>query len=123
MLFSFASSAANEKEPNDGSNTATIISTDALHQGKLSSGKDIDWYKFTNKKDYFKLAFSIDSSVDYDDIGSYGWKLTIYTSDGKNIIKSYENITSDFTTPVLTFKLLIILQIAIKTVFQIITQS
>ena len=95
MLFSFASSAANEKEPNDGSNTATIISTDALHQGKLSSGKDIDWYKFTNKKDYFKLAFSIYSSVDYDDIGSYGWKLTIYTSDGKNIIKSYENITSE----------------------------
>ena len=96
--------AATEAEPNDGTNTATQISVDELHQGSLSSGSDIDWYKFTTNADYFNFEFVVDPSVcDTGKIG-HGWNITIYKSNGVTVIKEYTGVESGFTTPNLAFE-------------------
>ena len=81
--------AATEAEPNDGTNTATQISVDELHQGSLSSETDIDWYKFTTNADYFNFEFVVDPSVvDASKIAS-GWNITIYQGDGVTEVREF----------------------------------
>ena len=54
---SFAADAVTETEPNDGSNTATVIPIDTVSSGTINHFDDIDWFKFTTDKDYFVLNF------------------------------------------------------------------
>ena len=93
--------AANEIEPNNGSNTASVIETDVSYAGTLSHAEDIDWYKFTNEKDYFKLEF--DFNADYSEVQD-GWTIEIYTSDGVNLIKKYTGVKEERITPNLPFE-------------------
>ena len=97
------SDASWENEWNDTSATAFGILSDKTYHGTFHLENDVDWFRFENKKDNFKLNFKINDSVSYDKIG-YGWKVGIYLNDGVTLIKEYEEITENFVTPELPFK-------------------
>lgn len=92
-----------EDELNDTSATAFNILSDKMYHGTFHNETDVDWYRFENKKDNFKLDFKINESVSYDNI-KRGWIVEIYLPDGVTLIKKYENVTENFITPELPFK-------------------
>ncbi len=99
---SLAADTVTENESNDGSNTATLIPTDTLCSGALNDRYDVDWFKFSSEKDYFVLNFSLDSTVNVDDVG-YGWNIIIYTGDGQAMIKEYSGNKAERVTPQLPY--------------------
>lgn len=91
-----------EDENNDVISKAFSINTDSTYHGTLHHKKDVDWYKFTNEKDYFIFDFAINEEANVDLI-NYGWKITIYAEDGATIIKEYKDVKSNFKSVVLPF--------------------
>ena len=104
MSISITTLAADEIEPNDGTNVATSILNNTLNNGSLSSGTDVDWYKFTPDGDYFNFEFVVDPEVcDASKIG-HGWNITIYKNNGVTAIKEYTDVKSGFVTANLAFE-------------------
>ena len=91
-----------EDENNDVIAKAFEINTDSVYHGTLHRGRDVDWYKFTNEKDYFTFDFAINEETNVDMI-NYGWWITLYSSDGATIIKEYRDVKSNFKSVMLPF--------------------
>ena len=91
-----------ESESNHSSDTANVVTTDVTHYGTLYSGTDVDWYKFTNIKDYFTFSFKLNETVNYSEVED-GWNIYFYLKDGVTLIKAYEDVTENFVTPELPF--------------------
>lgn len=72
-----------EKENNNKKSKANKIELDSSITGKLSSEKDVDWYKFSSLgegKLLFKFTHEADSSY------VYCWYATVYDTDGKKVL-------------------------------------
>jgi len=98
ICMCFSASAANkEVENNDKSGLATSIKAGTTYSAVIENDEDIDWFKFSNDKNYFTFAFT-PSTENADAIG-IGWNITIYDSSVKNVLKEYPDITEAFVTP------------------------
>ena len=72
-----------EKENNNKKSKANKIELDTAITGKLSSEKDVDWYKFSSLGEG-KLLFNFthEASSAY----AYCWYATVYDTDGKKVL-------------------------------------
>ena len=72
-----------EKESNNKKSKANEIALDGSITGKLSSEKDVDWYKIKALGDG-KLLFNF--APETSSVYAYCWYATIYDSDGKTVL-------------------------------------
>ena len=91
-----------EDENNDMISKAFKIDTDKKYHGTFHSYTDVDYYKFTNDKDYFVFNFDISDDANMDLI-NYGWNITIWAEDGVTLVKEYSEVKSGFESSILPF--------------------
>lgn len=91
-----------ESEYNDLKADADTIKVDKAYSGLLYNQDDTDWYKVkTTKTGYFKIQFTLDESVNKDDILN-GWNITLYDKNLDEII-TYSGITASQTSGVIPY--------------------
>ena len=73
-----------EKENNNKKSKANEIALGGSITGRLSSEKDVDWYKFKALGDG-KLLFEF--TPETSSVYAYCWYATVYDSDGKKVLK------------------------------------
>lgn len=91
-----------EDENNDVVSDAFKISTDKKYQGTFHNHKDVDYYKFTNDKDYFIFNFDISDEANID-LVNYGWNITILANNGADVVAEYGDVTAGVKTAALPF--------------------
>ncbi len=78
-----SASAANETEPNENYQTATVIALNANIYGALDNSTDEDWYKFTlTEKGSVQISFKHENINE----SNIRWEMYLYSSDGSTHI-------------------------------------
>ena len=83
FIVNYTSSSDWETEKNNSMETADSISVNKTYNGSISSGGDVDWYKFTiSNNGYIDIEFNhtLLSS------GSNYWTITLYDETGVNTV-------------------------------------
>jgi len=89
-----------EYESNDTYKLSNSIAVNDTYYGTLWKVKDKDWYTVdVTNKGYFQI--NLDTESGSDDVNS-GWLVTVYDKD-RNVIKTFSNIKSRFTSIKLPF--------------------
>lgn len=85
LTVNYQASSTWEKEDNDASTNANLISLDTTYKGNLVTREDVDWYAFDiTGRGYFNIYLAPDASTDKNGIGD-GWNLNLYNASGQTM--------------------------------------